>query len=212
MAQLNLRAAADAAERHPDARGRLEVDDERARGVARAADAMFVPFDEELGIHPQDAGFLAHERWDFEETPPEHYPLLLHYPYFQLYRQQVVKQADLVLALCTARRRLHAEQKRRELRLLRAAHRARLVAVGVHPGGDRRRGRPPRPRARLPPEAAHMDLDDLAHNTGDGLHMASLAGAVIATVAGFGGLRDYGGQLQLQPAPAGGDRPPALLR
>src|SRR5438034_629999 len=32
-------------------------------------------------------------------TAEDDYPLLLHYPYFQLYRKQVVKQADLVLAM-----------------------------------------------------------------------------------------------------------------
>ena len=45
-----------------------------------------------------------------------------------------------------------------------------------------------------------IDLRDLHHNSRDGLHMASLAGAWIALVAGFGGLRDYGGQLMFDPA------------
>src|SRR5215813_13077084 len=48
-------------------------------------------------------------------------------------------------------------------------------------------------------EAALMDLDDLEHNTRDGLHIASLAGSWIALVGGFGGLRDHGGQLSFQP-------------
>jgi alpha,alpha-trehalose phosphorylase len=60
---------------------------------------MTIPFDEVLGVHPQSEGFTQHQHWDFENTPPEHYPLLLHVPYFDLYRKQVVKQADLVLAM-----------------------------------------------------------------------------------------------------------------
>jgi alpha,alpha-trehalose phosphorylase len=48
-------------------------------------------------------------------------------------------------------------------------------------------------------EAALMDLDDLEHNTSDGLHIASLAGTWIALVAGFGGLRHGGGVLCLSP-------------
>ena len=60
---------------------------------------MRIPYDEELGVHPQCEGFTHHEVWDFENTPAEQYPLLLHYPYFDLYRKQVVKQADLVLAM-----------------------------------------------------------------------------------------------------------------
>ena len=90
------------------------------------------------------------QRWDFEDTPPDQYPLLLHYPYFQLYRKQVVKQADLVLAMHWRGDAFTRRAEARELRLLRAPDRARLVAVGVHPGGARGRGRPPRPRARLP--------------------------------------------------------------
>ena len=53
-------------------------------------------------------------------------------------------------------------------------------------------------------EAALMDLGDLEHNTRDGLHMASLAGSWIAAVAGFGGMRDHGGELSLPPAAARG--------
>ncbi len=48
-------------------------------------------------------------------------------------------------------------------------------------------------------EAALMDLDDLEQNTRDGVHIASLAGAWIAVVAGFGGFRDYGGELLFAP-------------
>ena len=49
-------------------------------------------------------------------------------------------------------------------------------------------------------EAALMDLDDLEHNTRDGLHIASLAGAWIALVAGFGGMRDHDGALSVRAA------------
>jgi alpha,alpha-trehalose phosphorylase len=48
-------------------------------------------------------------------------------------------------------------------------------------------------------EAALMDLDDLEHNSSDGLHIASLAGAWIAIVGGFGGLRDEDGMLSFSP-------------
>ena len=47
-------------------------------------------------------------------------------------------------------------------------------------------------------EAALMDLRDLEHNTRDGVHIASLAGAWLALVCGFGGLRHEGGRAQLR--------------
>ena len=72
---------------------------------------MHVPFDERLQVHPQDEGFTRHELMDFEGLE---YPLLLHVPYFQLYRTQVVKQADLVLALYCAATASRAEEKARD--------------------------------------------------------------------------------------------------
>ncbi|MEO9174979.1 MAG: glycosyl hydrolase family 65 protein, partial [Gaiellales bacterium] len=56
-------------------------------------------------------------------------------------------------------------------------------------------------------ECALIDLDDLALNTHEGLHMAALAGTWIATVAGFGGLRDHEGEVSLAPR-----LPPMLTR
>ena len=74
---------------------------------------MFIPYDDELGVHPQAETFTQHQEWDFAATPPEHYPLLLHFPYFELYRKQVVKQPDLVLAMHLRGDAFSAEQKAR---------------------------------------------------------------------------------------------------
>jgi alpha,alpha-trehalose phosphorylase len=199
MAQLNLRAAVDSTGRHPDVAERLGVDDEERSEWSAAADAMYVPWDEERGLHPQDQDFLEHPHWDFERTPPENYPLLLHYPYFQLYRRQVVKQADLVLAMHWRGDAFTDEQKRANFDYyegicvrdssLSACTQAVIAAEAGHLGLAR----------DYLTEAARMDLDDLQHNTANGLHMASLAGAVLAAVAGFGGVRDHGGRLSFRP-------------
>ncbi|MBN9494242.1 hypothetical protein J0H33_13010, partial [bacterium] len=78
-----------------------------------AAKAMKIPYDEELGVHPQADNFTKHDRWDFADTGPDGYPLLLHYPYFDLYRKQVVKQADLVMAMLVRGEAFSAEEKAR---------------------------------------------------------------------------------------------------
>ncbi|MYX98996.1 family 65 glycosyl hydrolase, partial [Streptomyces sp. SID486] len=193
MARQNLLSAADAAVRHPDRAAELEVDDEEAAGWRDAAARMALPYNEALGVHEQSAGFTTFQRWDFEATPPEHYPLLLHYPYFDLYRKQVVKQADLVLAMLECPDTFTDEQKARNFAYydaltvrdssLSACCQAVLAAETGH--------------LRLAyaylGEAALMDLDDLEHNTRDGLHIASLAGTWIALVTGFGGMRRYVG-------------------
>src|SRR4029078_945075 len=99
LAPRSLRAPAAAAARHPRHAGELGADLEEAASWRDAADDMIVPWDEKLGVHPQSERFTEHQVWDFAATEPEQYPLLLHFPYFDLYRKQVVKQADLVLAL-----------------------------------------------------------------------------------------------------------------
>ena len=99
MAQQNLNAAAEIVERHPQLASELGVDAEEAAGWRDAAARMTIPYDELLEVHEQAEGFTSHELWDFESCPEHQYPLLLHFPYFDLYRKQVVKQADLVLAL-----------------------------------------------------------------------------------------------------------------
>ncbi|HEX4729833.1 MAG TPA: family 65 glycosyl hydrolase, partial [Solirubrobacterales bacterium] len=113
LAQKNLRAAADFAERYGDAADDLGVDHEELASWRDAAEAMTIPYDEELGVHPQSESFTEHARWDFEGTEEDDYPLLLHYPYFDLYRKQVVKQADLVMAMVARSDAFTAEEKAR---------------------------------------------------------------------------------------------------
>ena len=199
MAQQNLQEAAEAVERHPEAADRLGVDDEEAASWRDAAQTIVIPYDAELGIHPQAEGFLEHHRWDFADTRPEQYPLLLHFPYFDLYRKQVVKQADLVLAMHMRADAFTDEQKARNFAYyealtvrdssLSACTQAVLAAEVGH--------------LELAydylAEAVLMDLHDLEHNTRDGLHIASLAGAWIGAVAGFGGMRDHGRVLRFTP-------------
>ncbi|GAB2933600.1 glycoside hydrolase family 65 protein [Streptomyces heilongjiangensis] len=199
MARANLLAAADAAERHPDRAGRLGVDDEESAAWRDAAHAMHVPYDAELGVHEQHAGFTRHQRWDFRGTRPDQYPLMLHFPYFDLYRKQVVKQADLVLALYKCGDRFDEEQVARDFAYyepltvrdssLSACCQA-VVAAQV--------GHLDLAYAYLT-EAAMMDLRDLEDNTRDGLHIASLAGTWTALVAGFGGLRHQGPVVDFAP-------------
>ena len=199
MAQANLRAAIEAAARHPKAGQKLGVTDDEIASWQVAADTINVPYDERLGLHPQDQNFLTHERWDFEHTPAENYPLLLHYSYFDLYRKQVVKQADLVLALYLRSSAFSAEEKRRNFDYyegvtvrdssLSAAIQAIVAAEVGHPDLA----------LDYLAAAAFMDLHDLEHNIRDGLHIASLSGAALTVIAGLGGLRDDGEVLSFSP-------------
>jgi alpha,alpha-trehalose phosphorylase len=193
MAQANLVAAADAAERHPRHAHALDVTDEETAAWRDAASAMNLPYDEDLGVHQQSAGYTRHQRWDFDSTDPEHYPLLLHFPYFDLYRKQVVKQADLVLAMYLRGDAFTPEHKARNFAYYEpltvrdsslSAYCQSVIAAEV--------GHLPLAYDYLG-ESALMDLDDLENNARDGLHIAALAGTWTALVAGFGGMRLFDG-------------------
>jgi alpha,alpha-trehalose phosphorylase len=199
MAQQNLEAAAALAEKYPERAKELDVDPEESAAWRDAALAMYVPYDEALGVHPQAAGYTDHQAWDFAGTPAGNYPLMLHYPYFDLYRKQVVKQADLVLAMHLCGHAFTAEQKARNFDYyealtvrdssLSACTQAVIAAeVGQLDLAFDYLG-----------ETALIDLDDLEHNTRDGVHIASLAGIWIALVSGFGGVRRREGIVAFAP-------------
>jgi alpha,alpha-trehalose phosphorylase len=204
-AARNLAAAADVAERWAKAAAGLNVTPDEITAWRAAANTIAIPFDSERRVHEQDRGFTDREAWDFEEALAEHrYPLLLNVPYFQIYRKQVIKQADLVLALHLFGDSFTAEEKARAFEYyervtvrdssLSACTQAIVAAEVGHLDLA----------ADYLAEAAMMDLRDLEHNTRDGLHIASLAGTWLGVVAGFGGMRDHGGRLSFCPQLAPG--------
>jgi alpha,alpha-trehalose phosphorylase len=199
MAQRNLNAAAEAVGRHAGVAKRLKVTAAEVRAWRRAADSMFIPYDEDLEVHRQASDFTKHERWDFRRTKPDQYPLFLHFPYFDLYRKQVIKQADLVLAMHLRGDAFTAEQKARNFAYYEpltvrdsslSSNTQSIIAAEV--------GHLQLAHDYLG-EAALMDLHDLEHNVRDGVHMGSLAGAWLAVVAGLGGMRHHGSTLGFAP-------------
>jgi alpha,alpha-trehalose phosphorylase len=200
MAARNLRVAADRATRHPDRAAELGVDDAEVSAWRAAANAIVIPFDEELGVTPQSEGFTRYRSWNFEATPPDAYPLLMHYPYYLLYSSRVVKQADLVFALYACGECFDHEQKRRDFAFYEpVTARDSTLSASIQAIVAAEVG-----RAALAydyfRESALVDLRNLAGNTADGLHLASLAGSWLVAVAGFGGLRDHEETLAFAPS------------
>jgi len=208
MARQNLRAAVAAVKRHPAAAAeRLGVGDGEPQTWLDAAGAIVVHYDTELGVHPQAEGFTRHEEWDFAAMTSDDYPLLRHFPYFDLYRKQVVKQADLVLAMQLCPDAFTAEQKERNFayyeRLtvrdssLSACSQAVIAAEVGHPDLA----------FDYLAETALADLRGLRGDTANGLHLGALAGSWIALVQGLGGMRRAaGGELGFAPRLPGGLR------
>jgi alpha,alpha-trehalose phosphorylase len=178
---------------------RLGLDQTEVAEWAFAAEAMHIPFDENLGIHPQDAQFLEKERWNLAETPAANRPLLLHYHPLVIYRFQVLKQADVVLALLLQGDQFTAEQKRADFdyydplttgdsTLSDVVQSIIAAEVGYHELA-----------LKYFTSGLFVDLADLHHNAADGVHVASAGGVWSALVYGFGGMRDHNGRITLDP-------------
>jgi alpha,alpha-trehalose phosphorylase len=199
MAQRNLRGAAAACQRYPDRANELGVTADEIASWRNAADHVVIPYDEKLGVHQQSEGYTHHELWNFEATKETQYPLMLHFPYVELYRKQVVKQPDLILAMQVCHDSFTPEQRARNfdyyerITVRDSSLSACTEAVAAADAGHVRLA------FDYAAEAALLDLEDFEHNTRDGLHLASLAGAWIAFVFGLGGMRDAGDILEFAP-------------
>ncbi|MFJ4222698.1 glycoside hydrolase family 65 protein [Microbacterium sp. NPDC089695] len=212
MARYNLRYAAKVVREAEEANGeefalvreRTGLQPGEAEGWERAADAMFIPYSEALGIHPQDSLFLEREVWDLAHTPDEQRPLLLHFHPLVIYRFQVLKQADVVLALFLQGNHFTPEEKKADFdyydplttgdSTLSAVVQSILAAeVGYQDLA-----------LEYFEQSLFVDLHDLHHNASDGVHVASAGGVWTALVCGFGGMRDWAGELSFDPRlPAG---------
>jgi alpha,alpha-trehalose phosphorylase len=165
----------------------------------RAADRIYLPYDEELKIHPQDDTFLDKKVWDFDHTPADQYPLLLHYHPLVIYRQQVIKQADVALAMVLLGDRFSLEQKRRNFDYYDPLTTGdSSLSVCIQSILAQEVGYPDKAL-----EYAHyavlMDLGNVEGNVKDGCHIASLGGSWMLCVYGFAGMREYGGRLSFNP-------------
>lgn len=155
----------------------------------QAAERMYLPYDENRQINPQDDTFLQKEIWDFEGTPAEHYPLLLHYHPLTIYRYQVCKQADTVLAHFLVEEEVAEAVIKNSYDYYEkiTTHDSSLSScvfsmMGARVGYVEK-------AYNYFIETARLDLDNIQGNTKDGLHMANLGGTWLAIVAGFAGLR-----------------------
>ena len=165
----------------------------------RAAENMYVPYDEKLEIIPQDDSFLDREPWDFRNTPREHYPLLLFYHPLNIYRKQVIKQADVVLAMFLLGDVFSPEAKKRNfyfydpLTTGDSSLSSCVEAIIAAQIGDMEKA------IRYGMAALLMDLADVGGNVKDGCHIASMGGTWMMLTYGFGGMRDTDGTLSFWP-------------
>ncbi len=179
---------------------RLNLEENEVIEWKRAADNMYIPYDEETHIYPQDDSFLDKPVWDFTNTPAENYPLLLHYHPLVIYRHQVCKQADLVLALFLLGDLFSEEEKKENYDFYEplTTHDSSLstciFSIMASEIGYRQKA------FDYFMETARMDLDDYKGNTKNGVHIANMGGTWMCIVNGFAGMRTYDGTLSFRPS------------
>jgi alpha,alpha-trehalose phosphorylase len=207
MSRENLRYAAQTIDSlqlaDPDAFGRLKhktgLDLDEPRKWMHAAENMYVPLNEKLGIIPQDDQFLDRERWDFCSTPNDHYPLLLFYHPLNIYRKQVIKQADVILAMFLLGNAFSDDARKRNFEFYDplttgdSSLSSCIEAIVAAQVGDVERA------IRYGMAALLMDLADVGGNVKDGCHIASMGGTWMMLTYGLGGMRDNDGRLSFWP-------------
>lgn len=178
---------------------KIKFEEEELSEFKRAADHMYLPYDETLKIHKQDDSFLDKKVWKLSEIPPENHPLLTHYHPLYIYRHQICKQADLLLAEYNLPQYFEREDKLRDFDYYEkitthdSSLSASIFSIMAADNGDIKKA------YQYFIQTVRTDLDDNQKNTKDGLHMANMAGAWLCIVNGFAGLKVKESVLSFDP-------------
>jgi len=164
----------------------------------RAADNMYIPYHEELGIHMQDDSFLYLEPIDmskvshYTENRMETHPVTLT-------RRKIIKQADVVLLMFTLGDLFPLEQKRANYDYYEhLTQHTSSLSPGIHSVLAAEIGNDDQMYAYFQ-DSAFMDIYDIKHNVKYGVHAAALGATWMAVVNGFAGMRDYTDELIFNP-------------
>lgn len=173
----------------PELEEKIQIKPQEIEAFKNAADHMYLPYDEKLKINPQDDSFLQKQPLDLKDIPADKFPLLLHYHPLYLYRHQVCKQADTVLAYLILEDAQSKETMWNSFRYYEkiTTHDSSL-SRGVFGIVAARLGMEEKAFAYFK-NTARLDLDDEYKNTQDGLHIANMGNNYMAIVYGFGGFR-----------------------
>jgi len=207
MAQWHLHFAYETAqmlkekypERFSQIASKIQLQEKELQNWLLAAKNMYIPYDESMQIHPQDDGFLDKEIWDFATVSADKYPLLLNYHPLVIYRFQVCKQPDVILAHLLLGDRFSLDQKRRDYNYYEpiTTHDSSLSpsifsVISSELGYFKN-------AYQYFLMAARLDLDNIMKATHYGIHIANMAGSWLSLVNGFAGMRIKANELHFNP-------------
>ncbi len=168
---------------------KIGVVEEEIQRFQKAAQSIYLPYDEKLKINPQDDSFLQKKLWDIASIPKENFPLLMHYHPLHIYRHQICKQADTVMAhfiledaqtLETIKNSFIFYEKitTHDSSLSKPIFSIVAAKLGMEQKALEYFG-----------DSAKLDFLDLYNNTEDGIHVANMAGSYMTIIYGFAGFR-----------------------
>lgn len=167
----------------------IGISGDEAEEFRKASECMYLPYNSELDINPQDDSFLNKAVWDFDSVSKDRYPLLLNFHPLTLYRYQVCKQADTVLAHYLLEEEQEASTIKNSFDYYEriTTHDSSLSSC-IFSIMAAKTGYPDKAYSYFL-ESARLDLDDTHGNTKDGIHTANMGGTYLSIVFGFAGLR-----------------------
>lgn len=198
MAHHNLKLAVKYGDRlrrngHEDVLRRLGVDQTELEEFDRAADHLYLPYDENLKVKMQDDSAFDKKIWPFDQVPHSNYPLLLHYHPMTLYRYQVNKQADTLMADYLFPFDQDQAQLKRDYDYYEAitTHDSSLSRAIFSILANRINESEKAYNYFM--DTSLMDLTDLQGNSSDGIHAANMGGTWLGIIIGFCGMKiDHG--------------------
>ena len=178
---------------------KINLSQDEITGFQKAAQSMYLPYDSNLKINAQDDTFLSKAIWDFQHTPKDNYPLLLHYHPLTIYRYQVLKQPDTVLAHFLVENETNYETMKNSYDYYEkiTTHDSSLSYAVYSIMASKLNYYDKAYKYFI--KTARLDLDDTNGNTKDGIHTANMGGTWMAIVFGFAGLRIKENYIALNP-------------
>lgn len=161
---------------------------------------MYIPYDEQSKLYEQQQGFFSLPHIDVDAIPMEEFPLYHHWTYDRIYRNDMIKQPDVLMLMLLFNSSFTEEELKNNYEYYepRCIHESSLspsvhsiLATQLHKQGE---------AYDFFQFATRMDLDNYNRNTCEGLHTTSIAAAWMNIVYGFGGMRSDGDMLCFQPS------------
>ncbi len=178
---------------------KIGLDENEPEDWKNAADNMYIPYDKETGIYPQDDSFMGREPLVKEEIPPEKFPLLNNHHPLVVYRYQISKQADFILAMFLLSHLFGEEEKKvnfdfyDKVTLHESSLSACIFSAVASEIGYKEKA------LTYFNTTSRLDLDDYHNDTKAGIHTANMAGTWMCLVNGFAGMKAYGDSVEFRP-------------